>query len=379
MRNNSIRILHVLKGMNPGGIETWLMHVLRHIDLQRYCFDFLTTTDAPCTYDDEIRSLGCRLIPCMRPHSPPHFAWNFLHLIREYGPFDVLHSHVHHYSGYACMLGKMAGIKVRIAHSHSDARPIEARAGFARRGYLYLTGTMIAKYATHGLACSELAAEDLFGLNWKNDPRWRVLHCGIDLTPFSQAGDCHEVRREFGFPPGSIVIGHVGRFAEPKNHSFLVEVMHEAVRLDSRVHGLLVGDGPMRIAIEEKVRSLNLEHRVIFAGLRHDVPRLLNSAMDVFLFPSRYEGLPLGLVEAQAAGLPCLVSDCVSREAAVMKESVKFISLNEKPKVWARILLDYLASVNVNKRESLEALGRSDFSMSQSLNALEQVYHRAVG
>ncbi len=164
---HSIRILHVLHGMNRGGIETWLMHVLRNIDRERFKMDFLVHTTKPCAYDDEIRALGSEIIPCFHPARPWLFAYNFRRLVRKHGPYDIIHSHVHHYSGFVLRLAQHAGVPVRLAHSHNDTSYAETDVGVLRRGYLALMKRWIARYATAGLAASRLAAIDLYGDTWK--------------------------------------------------------------------------------------------------------------------------------------------------------------------------------------------------------------------
>ncbi len=369
------RILHVLAGMNRGGVETWLMHVLRNIDQNRYQFDFLTTTKQTCAYDDELREMGCKIIPCLKPSNPLQYGRNFKRLVRESGPYDILHSHVHHFSGFVCLLGKHAGIPMRIAHSHNDTRLKETRAGFMRRMYLRNTQRMIFKYATHGVACSGLAAEDLFGGEWESDERWKLLYCAVDLLPFKAHVDKAEVRAEFGFPPDAFVLGHVGRFATQKNHSFLIDIIAEAVRKEPKCRAFLVGDGPLRPTIESKVHALGLNKHVVFAGQRADIPRLMKGAMDAFVFPSHHEGLGLVLIEAQAAGIPCFASDRVPSEAAVVNQAVKFIGLYKMAEHWADLVLSSKQDKSsITTEESLKQLMDSPFSINNSVSALCSLY-----
>jgi glycosyltransferase involved in cell wall biosynthesis len=376
--DDCIRILHVLKGMNPGGIETWLMHVLRNIDRDRYRFDFLTSTTEKCAYDEEIRAMGCRIIPCLGPHNPLRYANNFMRCVRENGPYDVLHSHVHHYSGFVCMLGKITGIPSRVAHCHNDNKPKESCAGFKRKAYLKFMELLIKRYSTKGLACSGLAAEDLFDVNWQADPRWQMLYYGIDLKPFEQAVSKVDVRSELGFPENSLILGHVGRFAEQKNHAFLIDIIAEAVNKEPRCRALLVGDGPLRPSIQEKVHSLGLDEHVVFAGVRSDIPRLMRGAMDVFVFPSLHEGLPMVLIEAQAAGLPVVVSDVVTRESVAIGELMHFVSLKDNPLKWARTMLSTLPEARNSQGRAVDAIKNTAFSIEHSLYGLTRIYDSAA-
>lgn len=370
-----IRILHVVGGMNPGGIETWLMHVLRNIDRDRFQIDFLVHTAQPCAYDDEIRSLGSKVIPCLYPSKPWLFGRNFKRIVREYGPYDIVHSHIHHFSGYILHLAHQAGIPVRIAHSHLDTSQMDARAGLLRRGYLNLMKLWIAYDATVGLAASRKAAKALFGSNWDTDACRRILYCSVELAPFHNIVDPFTVRAELGIPPDTFVIGHVGRFDEQKNHEFLLEIAAEIAKRNSKMRLLLIGHGPRRAEIEQKVAQMGLRDHVIFAGIRSDVPRLMLGAMDVFLLPSLYEGLPLVLIEAQAARLPCIFSETITEEVEVVKPLMQRMSLSQSASAWAEAVLAMPDTAKtMNPVDSLAILESSPFNIAYNLKALKEFY-----
>ncbi|MES4785711.1 MAG: glycosyltransferase, partial [Nitrospiraceae bacterium] len=179
-----LRILHIVGGMNRGGVETWLMHILRHIDRSRFHMDFMVHTDQACAFDQEILAFGSKIIPCLHPSQPWTYARNFKQVLREYGPYHVVHSHVHHYSGYVLRLAYWAGVPVRIAHSHNDTADLEARAGLRRRLYLTLMEQWMSRYATAGLACSKKAGPALFRRRFRKKKPWEPLYYGIDLAPF---------------------------------------------------------------------------------------------------------------------------------------------------------------------------------------------------
>ena len=372
-----LKILHVVGGMNPGGIETWLMHILRNIDRDRFQMDFLVHTIHPCAYDDEIRTLGSEIIPCP---DPSLFWWtydsNFTRILEKHGQYDIVHSHVHHFSGNVLRLAKQADISVRIAHCHTDKSSLRAKAGWKRRFYLALMEWWIVRYANLGFACSREAAVDLFGSLWECDSRWQVLYCGIDLNPFREKVDPVAVRNQLGIPADAFVMGHVGRFNLPKNHKFLLQIAAEIAKYEPKMRLLLIGDGSLRQDIEQLTAKLGLSGLVIFAGLRSDVSQLMLGAMDVFLFPSLYEGLGLALVEAQAAGLPCIVSDTVPEEADVVKPLVQRLSLSQPPSWWRKIILSQRQKSNraIACSEALSVVTNSQFNLDRSLKQLETIY-----
>lgn len=370
----SIRILHAVGGMNRAGTETWLIHILRNIDRDRFQMDFLVHTDRPCAYDEEIRALGSKIIPCLDRSKPWLYSRNLKRILREYGPYDIVHSHVHHFSGYILWLAKQVGVPIRIAHSHNDTDEVDAQASFSRRLYTTLMKGFIQSHATTGLAASRVAALALFGDDWENSPRWQLLYCGIDLTPFKTPVDGLVLRRELGIPEDAFIIGHVGRFEEQKNHLFILEIAVKVATKNPKMRLLLIGDGILRPLIEEKVKQIGLADRVIFAGNRPDVPRLL-AVINLFLFPSLYEGLGLVLIEAQAAGKLCIFSDVVPEEADIIPSLIYRISLVQPQSVWAQAVITNQENlVSISQTEALALLESSVFNIKTSSQELQNYY-----
>lgn len=374
MDSTPVRILHVVGAMNRGGVETWLMHVLRRIDRVRFPMDFLVHTCQPAAYDNEIQALGSRIIPCPNPHQPLIYAYRLKRVLQEYGPYDVLHSHVHHYSGWVLRAAHDTGVPMRIAHSHSDTSPLSDQARILRRVYLNLMRRWILRYATQGLACSKSAASALFGPRWEKDERWRVVYCGIDVTPFKKAVDRASVRAQLGITPDAVVLGHVGGLREPKNQDFLIDVAVEALRRESRVRLLLIGEGPLRQRLERKAATFDILDKVIFAGLREDVPRLMKGAMDVFIMPSLFEGLPLAAIEAQAAGLPIIFSDSITPEVEIVQPLVQRLPLSRGPREWAELALRLTKGTVEASSRSLSLIETSAFNINNGIAALMKLY-----
>ncbi len=370
-----IRVLHVLGALNRAGAETWLMNVLRHIDRERFQLDFVVHTTAPGAYDPEVRALGSRIFPCLGTRNPLRYGRNLKAILQNEGPYDVVHSHVHNYSGFVLRTARQAGVPLRIAHSHCDTSLFDNRASAPRRAYLGLMNWWLHKHATLGLAVSQRAADSLFGADWSSDPRFRISYCGIDLAPFRAQADRQSVRGEFNIPADAFVVGHVGRFDYQKNHKFLIEIFAALAQRRTDARLLLIGEGPLRPEIEAQVAQAQLTDRVIFAGARPDVPRLMTTAMDAFVFPSHFEGLPLVLLEAQAAGLPCLLADTVAEETTVNTALVRRLSLSQAPETWCDELARLCQSLaGRSRQDAVGVIERSPFNIEVGVARLQEFY-----
>lgn len=229
-----------------------------------------------------------------------------------------------------------------------------------------------------GFGCSRPAAEAMFGLNWTSDSRWRVLYYGVEVGKFRENVSRLDIRRELDLPENSWVIGHVGRFATQKNHVFLSDIAAEVAKRDPRMYLLLIGDGPLRASIQERVNRLGISPHVRFLGNRDDVPRLMTSAMDVFLLPSLYEGLPIVAIEAQAAGLPCLLADTIAEEIQIVPPLVSQLSLALPAQMWAEALLNIHANLPTteDKQRAYSLIEASPFSIQHCASQLESMYLR---
>ena len=367
-----IRVLHVVGAMNHGGVESWLMALLRHADRSEVAMDFVVHTRQPAAYDAEIVALGAKVFSCGPVHRPGYIH-DFNNVLRTYGPYDALHSHVHYFSGVTTAIARRHGIPLRIAHSHSDSSVPESHRGLLRAGYRLSMRRAMSWAATDLLAASRLAAAALFGRLWTSHPRAKILYCGVDFGSFARTNpltDRTAARQELGIHAHDVVIGHVGSFGPPKNHAFLCSVAQAAARQNRNVCVVCVGAGPLQHEIRGRFQDAGI--RAIFPGLRTDIPRLLR-AMDAFVFPSLYEGLPLAVIEAQAAGLPCLLSTAVTREVDCVPGLIRWLPLSAGADVWAATALE-AAQQRAQSAEALTIMRRSPFSVGSSFEQMRSVY-----
>jgi glycosyltransferase involved in cell wall biosynthesis len=363
------KILHVVGGMTRGGVETWLMHVLRNIDPGEFELHFLVASEREMAYDQEILALGGHLHRGARSRHPMRYAEQFRELNHRCGPFAALHSHVYWYSGFVSRLAYRAGIPVRIAHSHSASRTAAWK--LHRRTYQLLMRSMIMRYATHRVAASRRAAQALFGRHPKKAAR--LLYCGMDFTPFSRRATVPESKTRLGIDPGCKVIGHVGRFVTVKNHAFAIDVFGRTIARGTDAHLLLVGDGPLLPALRAQVERCGLGGRCTFAGAQSELVRFY-SAMDLFLFPSVWEGLGLAAVEAQAAGVPVLASEGVPEDVDVIPGLVERMALSSGVDTWASAANRRLAQPSPARGDEAALVQQSRFGLPACLDALCRIY-----
>ncbi|WP_423409231.1 glycosyltransferase family 1 protein [Heyndrickxia sp. MSNUG] len=360
-----IRILHVVVNMNRGGAETLLMSLYRNIDRSKIQFDFLTCKEG--VFDQEITELGGKVHRISYVSDVGHFkyAQSLEEFFKSPPTYKIVHSHLDKMSGLVLKIAKKTGIPVRISHSHNTS----SEGGAAAKLYKWYMGQFINSYATNYFACSSLAANWLFS---KKAESAFILKNGIDINQFIHSPKIRRmVRDEFNLSQNAVVFGHVGRFAHQKNHEFLIEIFAQFCKDEENSVLMLVGDGPLRKEVEKKILDLNIVEKVKLLGVRNDIPRLLQ-AFDFFLFPSLHEGLPVSLIEAQGAGLPCLISDHISREVDMGMGLVEFLPLN-KQRVWVDHIKNRLSSKN-QRDVDLNPLKQQGYYIKEAANQLEDFY-----
>lgn len=376
----AIKILHVFGRMNRGGAENWIMQVMRNIDKERFNFDFLVHNQAPGDFDNEIRACGSKVLYCANYNNIIKYYFNFKRIIKENGPYQIIHSHVHHFSGFIFLIAHLLKIPVLIAHSHSDTSSIQDNFSLSRKLYYSLSTFLIKKYANLGIACSEKAAKSLFGNHWASNIKFVLSFTGIDLAPFKKNIDKNNFRTENKFPNDGFIIGHVGNFVEPKNHKFLINIFKAVTEQDANIYLLLAGEGPLKAEIINLVNNYQLSNKVIFAGSRNDIPDLMLAGMDLFVLPSIFEGLPLVGMEAQAAGLKCLFSDKISNEVHIYPPNTIKLPIDQGLNIWKEeILKQKQVQTNLLDRSvAFRAVEESPFNINKSILALTNFYFQLI-
>jgi len=365
------RVLHVVGRMHFGGVENWLMSLLRKADHTLLTIDFCVAKLQKGCYDDEIIALGGKILPCTL--QPILLYQHRLSRLLKENRYDVVHSHGWLFSGLVLQAAHKCGVPVRIAHSHNTKG--QHASSLYRTIYAAYMRYLIKKHATHFIGCSTQAAAALFGSDWQQCATAKVVYCSINVECFRPEQKIDVNKSSFGIPYNGVVIGHIGSFRKQKNHTFFIDIAAEIVKREPRAYFFFAGDGPLRGEIEEKAKRLGLYDHMIFGGNRQDVPELLMNVYDILLFPSLYEGMPLTLVEAAAAGLRAVCSDTITPEATdVIPDAFTRLSLNSSVATWADKVLEIVKKGRLNHDLSYKIVSNSHFSVNYSLDELLKIY-----
>ncbi|WP_298392029.1 glycosyltransferase family 1 protein [Flavobacterium sp.] len=326
-----IRILQLFTILNRGGAETNVMNYYRKLDRTRFQFDFIVHRDEVGAYEAEIIALGGTIyrLPPFNPLKIKHYKKQIAAFFDQH-TYPIVHGNCSELGIYIYQEAQKRGTPVIIAHGHNATDGWNLKSPFR---YYYKKKMM--PYINTYFTCGYEAAVWLFGK--KNAPKAFTMTNAIDSSLFAydvQKGD--KIREELDAVTTQNFV-HVGRFNVQKNHDFLISIFYELVQLDANRKLFLIGIGDLMAPIQNKAAQLGIADKVVFLGSRSDVNELLQG-MDVFLFPSLFEGLPVSLVEAQASGVKCYISDGVPKESIIVNDNVKVISLKESALVWAQTI-----------------------------------------
>lgn len=366
------RILCIVGGMNAGGAETFLMKVYRGLDKTNYQMDFAVAVDG--VYDDEIKSMGGRIYH-ITPKSKGALKnfFSIKNLVKKHQYKYVMRVSQHSLSSLELLAAKIGGAKVcafRSSNSSTIGGKIDAM--------MHKLFMPLVKIVTDvKIAPSTEAAEFMFGKRCIEKQNVMLLHNGLDteLYRFNEENRS-KVRKELDIE-GKFVIGHVGRFSHQKNHEFLIEIFAEIKKKRNDAVLLLAGKGELEEKIRNKAKQMGLDDSVIFLGVRSDVPILL-SAMDAFVFPSYFEGMPNTVIEAQTSGLFCLISDSITKEAMVT-ERVSMMSLNQSASQWANVLI-MKAEIALHREDFAAEMQRKGYDIKDCVEEFARiVFGKGIG
>lgn len=374
---DKINVLIVVGSMNRGGAETMLMNLIRKADLRKIRFNFLYCTDKQkCDYDEELRQLGIniyRILPPSKVSLKKHIN-DLKQVFISTGPYDAIHINTLLHAGIVSSVAKKCNIKNIIVHSHSTKD--SKKSSLKRYIYESISKYLIKKNATGMISCGYAAGVYLFGKKSAKKNRIVYLNNGIDLDLYSNVNDedKERYRKQFSICKNQIVIGNVGRLVDIKNQEYVVEVCKKLKDKKIDFKAFIIGEGPNREKLEKLISKEGLNKEVVLLGLREDIAYMMNM-FDIFLLPSLFEGFPLVLVEAQASGLLCLVSENVSKEVNLDNDNLKFLSIDQKSiEDWTQEIKKFSLEKGNNKNEMLRNLSKYGFNAADNLKKLEKIY-----
>ena len=351
-----------------GGVESVIMNYYRHLDRTKVQFDFICDEDSTRIPYDEIKKLGGRVFLVPKYQKLPQYLEALEDLFCK-NQYRIVHSNINTLSIFPLYAAKKAGVPVRISHSHSTSNAREWKRNIIKN----ILRPFSKKYATDYFACSELAGRYLFGNKTFDRGEVKIIHNAIDLDKFKFDPEARKkLRKELNIDEKTIVIGHVGRFVQTKNHQFLIYVFKKYHNKNPNTKLLFIGTGPLEEKIKAKVKKLNLTDSVLFLGQREDINKLY-SVMDVFCLPSLYEGLPVAGIEAQAAGLPCVYSDKVTIEADAANNAY-YASIKN---IYSYLqTLEHAIANRVKNRNNIKF--SKHFQIGSNVNILESFYQQPL-
>ena len=372
MKNQEpIRIAQIIGKWLGGGVESVVMNYYRHIDRTKIQFDFICDEDSTNIPYDEIKKLGGKIILVPPYQKVFEYQKDLIKIFKD-NNYKIVHSHLNTLSVFPLRAAKKAGVPVRIAHSHSTTNKKEWKKNLVKQ----VLRPFSKVYATNYMCCSELAGRWLFGNKEYDKGNVYLLNNAIDLDKFKYDEKIRkEIRKELNIKDDTLVIGHIGRFVEQKNHKFLIDIFNEVHKQNNNSLLILVGQGPLMEEIKEKVKKLGLEDCVKFLGQRNDVNELYQ-VFDVFCLPSLYEGLPVVGIEAQATGLLCVLSDDMTKETKVLNET-EFLSLKQSADIWAKIILNKQL-ILLDKNNTAKKKIAVGYDINNESFKLEKIYKKLI-
>lgn len=313
VKEQPVVVAHIVGKWVGGGVESVIMNYYRHIDRTKIQFDFICDADSTCIPYDEIKALGGRVIICP-PYQELYDYLKFLVQLFKKEKYEIVHSHISTLSVFPLFAAKLAGVKVRISHSHNTS----CRKDLKRNIIKKLLRPFSKIWATDLFACSEKAGRFQFGNRAYDQGRVKIIHNAIDLNKYQYDAVARRRLRELlDVPREALVYGHIGRFVGQKNHQFLINRFSKIIAENPSAILVLIGDGPLKDDLKSYVCELGISRSVRFIDWCEHIEKYY-SAFDIFVLPSLYEGLPLVGIEAQANGLPCLFSKTISPEVVVL-------------------------------------------------------------
>ena len=368
------RVLEVTYGFGYGGIRAFIMNYLKYLDKKKFEVDIYVFGAESSPFTRQVEQMGVRIF--FEPENNVRNIPRFIHQLRTFmhdnGPYDVVHANNNLISAWVLLAAKMEGVPIRLSHSHSTDH---FGRSWKQDAYSYLRRFMIDRLATKKLACGQLAGETMYGKH----ARFEVVANGISVERFMHRDEkrIKELRSQFNIPSGSKIYANITRMDPQKNHLFAVEVFREIHKIEPRsiflYGGVIPKISPTVDVVKAKIEEYGLTEFCRFTGPVMDVEQLYHLT-DLWIYCSAYEGLPFGPIELQAASVPVIASDVITKEIDLGLGLIYFLSLDDRPEKWAEL------AVNISKEKLpeatiVDAFNKHHFDIRQGVRRLEAIYN----
>ncbi|MEP9406903.1 glycosyltransferase family 1 protein [Peribacillus frigoritolerans] len=366
MSTKPIKVLQIIPSTGYGGISSMLMNLYRNIDKNKVQFDFAAFNRGQL--HDEICANGGRVFyfDYIKKQGPIAYIKKIRQLIKDNGPYSAVHVHSGFKSGFGLLASRLQGIPIRVCHIHTSNTEQSWQ-----KPLLPILKKISLVNSTKLIACGQEAGYFMYG---KKD--FEILTNAINVNSFTYTNpiDIDKIKMDFKIQKGCMVIGHVGRFVQVKNHNFMINIAEKLKKMDINFKMVFIGDGPLKMDVQHLIERKGLSENIILAGVRSDIPEVMG-VFDVFLFPSLFEGLPVSLLEAQASGLPCIVSTGVPKESDVGAGLVKFLEIDNGVDNWVNQIIYEVSKGRGDKKSAGSKLLENGYDIQDNIQRLMEIYN----
>lgn len=371
-----IRVLHFIGSMTNGGAESYIMNQYRNIDRTKVQFDFLTTREGEYAFNEEIRRLGGKIYVVRSPKEQGALGYvrDIVKVLKNDKRIKVVHSHTLYSCGYSVLAGFLGGVKIRISHSHNTKKYTDG--GLKRKLYQFVMRSLILTFSTNYFACGQEAGVNLYGKRYLKSKKSKFIPNSVDIDRFelTSTEQRSQLKQSLGIAENLPVYTNIGRFTEQKNHKYQLKIIKALKQAGHDFRYLMVGQGELMDDIQKLAEDMDIADKIIFTGARQDIPDIL-SITDLFVMPSLYEGLPVTMIEAQAAGVPCACSDTITHQADIGLDMISYIGISDDdlPK-WEKACTGFPKKDQFKREKIVQQLKQLSFDSKAGAQNLCSIY-----
>ena len=367
IKNDQIKVLQIIGSVVGGGVESVVLNYFKYINHNQFRFDFIVDRNPLPYFLESVKTYNSNIYT-VTSYKSNILAYTYqIYKIVKNGNYDIVHSHMSTMSLFPLFAAYFAGANVRILHNHTTTEKGEKIKSILK----YMLRPLCKIFATHYCACSEVAARWMYGNRWRE--KCHIIYDAIEINKFLYDKKIRNIiRGKINVTDDTLVIGNVGRLVYQKNHKFLINIFSKVLKIHPNSLLILIGDGPLKYDLIKMAKSLNIEDKIFFLGVQSNVNEWLQ-AIDIFIFPSWYEGLGMAAIEAQINGNYTIMSNYIPKEACISKNSV-FLNINDGATMWAEKTVKIFQSYIKNGIIDID----EKYSINTQCHELERYYNEIL-